>query len=72
MNHNTYQNLRLHEWIEMGRETGKIQDVQTVVLAYCMEESEAMAWIADIVKDRTSEENALVFMERVIQYNYVH
>jgi hypothetical protein len=72
MNHNTYQNLRLHEWIEMGRETGKIQDVQTVVLAYCMEESEAMAWIADIVKDRTSEENALIFMERVIQYNYVH
>ena len=68
---NTYQNLRLHEWIEMGRESGKIQDVQTVVLAYCMDESEAMAWIADIVKDRTSEENALVFMERVIQYNYV-
>ncbi len=72
MNHNTYQNLRLHEWIEIGRETGKIQDVQTVVLAYCMDESEAMAWIADIVRDRTSEQTALVFMERAVQYNYVH
>lgn len=68
---NTYQNLKLHEWIEMGRASGKIQDVQTVVLAYCMDEREAMAWIADIVKDRTTEENALIFMERAIQYHYV-
>ncbi len=68
---NTYQNLKLHEWIAIGRESGKIRDVQTVVLAYCMDEREAMAWIADIVKDRTSEQEAQVFMERAVQYHYL-
>jgi len=65
---NSYQNLKLHEWIAAGRETGKIRDVQTVVLAYCMDEREALAWIADIVKGQTTERDALVFMERAIQY----
>jgi hydroxymethylpyrimidine pyrophosphatase-like HAD family hydrolase len=65
---NTYQNLQLHEWIAIGRETGKIRDVQTVILAYCMDEREALAWIADIVRGDTSEQEALVFMTRVIQY----
>lgn len=65
---NSYQNLKLHEWITAGREMGKIRDVQTVVLAYCMDEREALAWIADIVKGQTTERDALVFMERAIQY----
>lgn len=65
---NSYQNLKLHEWIAVGRESGKIRDVQTVVLAYCMDEREALAWIADIVKGQTTERDALVFMERAIQY----
>jgi hypothetical protein len=67
---NSLQNLRLQEWIAVGRETGKIRDVQTVVLAYCMDEREAMAWIADIVKGQTSEKDALVFMERALQYTH--
>jgi len=65
---NSYQNLRLHEWIAAGRASGRIRDVQTVVLAYCMDEREALVWIADIVKGRTSEKDALVFMERALQY----
>ena len=67
---NTYQNMRLHDWIAQGKDMGKIRDVRTVMLAYCMDEREAMAWIADIVKDKTSERDALVFMERAIQYQH--
>jgi hypothetical protein len=63
----SYQNLKLHEWIALGRENGQINDIQTVILAYCMDEHEAMAWIADIVKGLTLEEDALIFMERVVQ-----
>jgi hypothetical protein len=65
----TYQHLRLDEWIEAGRATGAIRDANTVILAYCMDDREAMAWIADIVIGRISEQEALVFMERAIQYN---
>lgn len=64
---NTYQTLRLHEWIERGRAGGHIRDISTVLLAYCMDESEAMAWISDIVSGRTSEADALIFMERAVQ-----
>ncbi|MBI5961479.1 MAG: hypothetical protein HY866_22255 [Chloroflexi bacterium] len=67
---NTYQNLKLYEWIDLGRENGQISDIQTVILAYCMDEREAMAWIADIVKGLTSEQDALIFMERVVQRRY--
>lgn len=63
----TYQNLRLHDWIEIAKQSDQIQDVRTVVLAYCMDEHEAMAWIADIVEGRISEQEAQVFMERVLQ-----
>jgi hypothetical protein len=38
------------------------------VLAYCMDEREALPWIADIVRGQTTEENAVIFMERVLQY----
>jgi hypothetical protein len=65
---NTYQNMRLYEWIALGKLAGKIRDVRTVVLAYCMDECEAMAWIADIAQGKTAEQDALVFMERAIQY----
>ena len=64
---NSYQNMRLHEWIAQGRANGAIGDAQTVVLAYCMDEREALAWIADIVEGRTSELQALIFMRRVLQ-----
>ncbi len=65
---NTYQNLRLHDWIAIDKESGKIREARTVVLAYCMDEREALPWIVDIVNGRTTEENALVFMERAIQF----
>jgi hypothetical protein len=65
---NTYRKRKLHEWIEDGRAAGRIRDVQTVILAYCMDESEAMAWIADIVDGKITEPDALIFMERALQY----
>ncbi len=65
---NAYQNLRLYEWIDIGKQIGKIREARTVVLAYCMNEREALPWIADIVKGQTSEEAAQVFMARAIQY----
>jgi hypothetical protein len=65
---NGYQNLRLHEWIAIGKQSGKIRDARTVVLAYCMDEREALPWIVDIVNGQATEQNALIFMERTIQY----
>jgi hypothetical protein len=65
---NGYQNLRLYEWIAIGKQSGKIRDARTVVLAYCMDEREALPWIVDIVSGQATEQNALVFMERAIQY----
>jgi hypothetical protein len=65
---NAYQNLRLHEWIAIGKASGKIREARTVVLAYCMDEREALPWIVDIVRGRASEENTVVSMERVIQW----
>ncbi len=67
---NTYQDLRLHEWIDQGRASGRIRNVNTVLAAYCMGETEALAWIADIVQGRTTEETALVFMERALITHY--
>jgi hypothetical protein len=68
----TYQNLRLHEWIDQGRASGRIRNVNTVLLAYCMEEREAMAWIADIVQGKTTEDTALIFMERALHAQTQH
>jgi hypothetical protein len=65
---NAYQDLRLHEWIAIGKATGKIREARTVVLAYCMDEREVLPWIVDIVRGQTTEENAVIFMERAIQY----
>lgn len=64
----TRQNLRLHEWIAIGKQSGKIREARTVVLAYCMDEHAVLPWIMDVVKGRMTEEKALVFMERVIDF----
>jgi hypothetical protein len=64
---NAYQNLRLHEWIGIGKASGKIREPHTILLAYCLDEREALPWIVDIVRDQITEENAVVFMERAIQ-----
>jgi hypothetical protein len=66
---NTYQHKTLSEWIAAGKQAGRIRNVRTVVLAYCMDEREALACIADIATGKTAERDALVFMERVIQYD---
>ena len=63
-----HQNSRLHEWIAMGKQSGKIREARTVVLAYSMDERAALPWIVNVVEGRMAEENALVFMERVIDF----
>lgn len=65
---NTDQNLRLHEWIAIGKQSGRIRETRTVVLAYCMDERAVLPWIADVVDGRMTEENALVLIERAIQW----
>ena len=63
-----HQDLGLHEWISMGKQSGKIREARTVVLAYCMDERTVLPLIMEIVEGRMAEENALVFMERVIDF----
>jgi hypothetical protein len=63
----TQQNSRLPEWIAMGKQSGKIREARTVVLAYGMDERAVLPWIVDVVKGRMTEENALYLMEHVIQ-----
>ena len=65
---NARQNMRLHEWIAMGKQSGKIREARTVVLAYCMDESTVLPLIVNVVVGRIAEEHALVFMERVIDF----
>jgi hypothetical protein len=64
---NTYQNLKLHEWISLGCQGGFIRQLDTVMLAYLMDEREAMAWIADLVAGIVSESEAIRFMRRVVE-----
>jgi hypothetical protein len=64
----THQNPRLHEWIAFGKQSGKIRETRTVVLAYCMDERAVLPWIMDVVQGRMTEANALAFMERVIDF----
>ena len=52
----------------MGKQSGKIREARTVVLAYCMDERAVLPWIVDVVKGSMMEENALTFLERVIQF----
>jgi hypothetical protein len=65
---NDRQILRLHEWIAMGKQCGKIREVRTVVLAYYMDELTVLPLIADVVQGGITEENALAFMEQVIHF----
>jgi hypothetical protein len=65
---NAHQNLRLYEWIVIGKQSGKIREARTVVLAYCMDERAVLPLIADVAQGRMAEEKALVFMERVIDF----
>jgi hypothetical protein len=66
---NTYQNRSLNEWLTNAQQQGKIQDLRTVVLACGMDENEACTWVADIISGRAAEHDAIVFMQRAIQYN---
>lgn len=63
-----HQNSRLHEWIARGEQSGQIREVRTVVLAYCMDEHTALPLIMNVVEGRMTENNVLVFMERVIYF----
>ena len=65
---NAEQNLRLHEWLLMGKQAGKIREARTVVLAYCMDERTVLPLIADVAQGHMPEEKALVFMEQVIDF----
>ena len=65
---NVQQNSRLHEWIAIGKQSGQIREARTVVLAYCIDEHAVLPWIVDVVQGRMTEENAQVFMERVIHF----
>ncbi|HEX2979851.1 MAG TPA: hypothetical protein VHO48_06285 [Anaerolineaceae bacterium] len=65
---NTYLELTLQDWLYFGQQTGRILELETVVLAYLMDEREAAAWVADIVMGRTSETDALVFMKRAVEF----
>jgi hypothetical protein len=65
---NEHQNLRLHDWIAMGKQCGKIRESRTVVLAYCMDERTVLPWIADVVRGSITEEKALAFIEQVIHF----
>lgn len=58
-----YQDMDLNEWIDRGRSNGTIKHVLTVIWAYCIEESEALGWIASIVTGRTPEREALTSLE---------
>jgi hypothetical protein len=62
------RNLQLHEWIKIGKRVGKIRKARTVVLAYCMDECTVLPLIVNIVKGDMAEEDALIFMERVIYF----
>ena len=65
---NAEKNLRLHEWLLMGKQAGKIREARTVVLAYCMDERTVLPLIADVAQGHMPEEKALVFMEQVIDF----
>lgn len=65
---NARQDLRLHDWIAIGKQSGKIREDRTVVLVYCMDERTVLPLIVNVVEGRMTEANALAFMERVIDF----
>ena len=64
-----HQNSRLHEWIDLGKQSGQIREARTVVLAYCMDEHAVLPWIVNVVEGRVTEEKAQDFMARVIHFD---
>ena len=52
----------------MGKQSGKIRETLTVLLAYCMDERAVLPLIADVAQGRMTEEQAQVFMEHVIDF----
>jgi hypothetical protein len=64
---NRFQGLTLSEWVFVGQETGRIRNLETVVLASRMKEVDVLAWMADIVLGRVSEDTAVWFMRRALQ-----
>lgn len=62
------QNLRLHEWIAIGKQSGQIRQPRTVVMSYCMDERAVLPWIVDVVQGRMTEDKALALMEHVIYF----
>ncbi len=65
---NACQNLRLQEWIMIGKQSGKIRDPQTVMLVYCMDERLVLPLIINIVEGRMEEQAAQIFLENVINF----
>ena len=63
-----YSGLTLEGWIALGRETGKVKDVLTVIWAYCLDEPEAVAWISAIVTGETTERAALTSINKDMCY----
>ncbi len=63
-----YSGLTREGWIALGRETGKIKDVLTVIWTYCLDEPEALAWISAIVTGETTERAALTSINHDICY----
>ena len=63
-----YSGLTLEGWIALGRETGKVKDVLTVIWAYCLDEPEALAWISAIVTGETTERVALTSIKKDNRY----
>jgi hypothetical protein len=59
----THEKLKLHEWIERGRTSGAIREISTVIWAYCMDEPQALRWIAAIVSGHIEEDAALANMD---------
>jgi hypothetical protein len=47
---NAYQNLRLYEWIDIGKASGKIREARTVALAYCMDERDALIFMERVLQ----------------------
>ena len=66
-----YQGLTLHEWIARGRNSGAIKDVLTVIWAYCIDEAEALRWVAAIANGKNPERDALATIKSDLKQHYL-
>jgi hypothetical protein len=58
-----YSGMALDGWIALGRETGSIKDVLTIMWAYCLEEPDALEWVGAIVTGKITERAALAALK---------